>query len=232
MSVTDPIGEQTLSVMSQASHYNYWLFSQVRPFLSSPLVEVGAGIGNFLPLFTASGLQTTAVDYNSEYLAKIKKEYDVDTCQFDLQKVSVPQVLYQKFNSAVSLNVLEHIPNISQAMKNIYSMLKPGGTAVILVPSFNLAYNKFDKGLGHVKRYSIPEINNLAKKAGFTIQKSYYINPLGLLGWIVFGLVSPKDTFSENPVKIFDYISRPFLFLERFIHPPVGISLITVLKKL
>lgn len=227
----DPVGALTLSVMSEATYYNRWLFSQIRPFLLSPVVEVGAGIGNFLPWFIESGLKVTAVDYNLKYLDQIKKVYNIDTCLFDLQQTSTPQRLYQKFDSAVSLNVLEHIPNISQAMNNIYSMLKSGGVAVILVPSFNLAYNRLDRNLGHVKRYSIPEINSIAKRSGFKIVKSYYINPLGLMGWIVSGLILRKESLSSGPVKLFDIVSRPFLALERFIHPPIGISLITILKK-
>ena len=227
----DPVGKKTLDVMSHATYYNRWLFSQIVPYLKSPLVEVGSGTGNFLPMYIQSGLKTTAIDFNSEYLKIIKSNYGIDTYQFDLQKSQVPQILYKKFNSAVSLNVLEHIPNITQAMKNIFDMLAPSGTAFILVPSTPWAYNRLDKNLGHVKRYTIPQINSIAKRAGFQVIKSYYINPLGLIGWLVSGFILRNDNLRAGPVKLFDIISRPFLFLETFIHPPIGLSLITILKK-
>ncbi|MEK9200629.1 MAG: class I SAM-dependent methyltransferase, partial [Patescibacteria group bacterium] len=227
----DPVGKKTLDVMSHATYYNRWLFSQIVPYLKSPVVEVGAGTGNFLSFLVGHGFKTTAIDQHLEYLKSIQKTHSVEVYEFDLQKSILPSGLYKKFNSAISLNVLEHIPNISQAMKNIFDMLAPSGTAFILVPSTPWAYNRLDKNLGHVKRYTIPQINSIAKRAGFQVIKSYYINPLGLIGWIVSGLIMRNNNLTSGSVKLFDIISRPFLFIEKFVHPPLGLSLITILKK-
>jgi SAM-dependent methyltransferase len=64
-----------------------------------------------------------------------------DICTFNPNK---------KYDLIVSVSTLEHLPteNLDQAIKNIKSLLKPGGKAVITVPvGFNYYFNenRFDK---------------------------------------------------------------------------------------
>ncbi|MBI2008200.1 class I SAM-dependent methyltransferase [Candidatus Amesbacteria bacterium] len=228
----DPVGQRTLEVMSRAEYYNSWLYSLIHPWLKGNLAEVGAGVGNFLGLFLRDGFAVTAIDKNSVYLRQISRTYPkVTTFQLDLESPTVPIGFLNHFDTVVSLNVLEHVPNISQAIKNIYAMLKPGGTAIILVPAFNFAYSSLDKNLGHVKRYSITQINNLTAQVCFQKIKSFYINPAGLIGWFIIGKVFQRVSIPLMSVRFFDTAFRPFLWLERYIHFPIGLSLITIVQK-
>ena len=228
----DPVGQHTLEVMSQAQHYNSWLFNMIKPWLKGSVAEVGAGVGNFVGFFLKSQLTITAIDINPTYLQRLSRTHQkVTTFQFDLESSSVPTSLLNRFDTVVSLNVLEHLPNISRALKNISAMLKPGGLAIILVPTFNFAYSPLDKNLGHVKRYSIGQIRDLTNRAGFQEIKSFYINPIGLLGWFIIGKILKRGTIPPTSVRIFDMVFRPVLWLEKYLHFPFGLSLITVVQK-
>ncbi|TSC88378.1 MAG: type 12 methyltransferase [Microgenomates group bacterium Gr01-1014_16] len=229
---SDPVGEQTLEIMNQAEYYNQWLYSLIRPWISGKVAEAGVGTGNFLNFFKRDNISITAIDINPSYLHQIARTHPKeDIFQFDLQSSILPARLRSKFDTVVTLNVLEHVPKISQAIKNIYAMLKPGGKAIILVPAFNFAYSSLDKNLGHVKRYSIGQINGLTRREGFQEIKSFYINPAGLIGWFIIGKILKKGSIPLMSVKFFDIAFRPILWLERRVHFPIGLSLIIIVQK-
>lgn len=229
---SDPIGRQTLEVMGQAEYYNQWLYSLVRPWISGRVAEAGAGTGNFLNFFTRDKLSITAIDINSSYLRQIARTHPkVAVFQVDLQNPTLPVRLRGKFDTVITMNVLEHIPNITHAIVNLHRLLKPGGNIIILVPAFNFAYSSLDKHLGHVKRYTHSEVSELLKKSGFTSLAYRYINPIGLLGWLIAGKVLKKTILTPGLIRIFDHFSPAFLWIEKYIHFPIGLSVVCIAKK-
>lgn len=228
----DPVGHHTLEVIGQAKHYNNWLYSLIRPWLSGSVIEAGVGTGNFLGFFIKDKFSVTAIDIDSSYLRSVQRAYPgVVTYKYDLESLSVPTNLYYKFDTVVTLNVLEHVPNITQAIKNLHDMLKPNGKIIILMPAFNFAYCSLDKHLGHVKRYTHSEINKLLIKSGFTPLAHTYINPVGLLGWFIAGKVLKKPILTPGLIRIFDLLSPTFLWIEKYIHFPIGLSVVCIAKK-
>lgn len=228
----DQYGQSTLETMANARRYNDWLYGLISPWIKGVVGDVGAGIGNFLQMYKKDNFSVTAIDYNDSYLKKIRDSHpEVKTFLFDLQSKSTPAGLLSSFDSVVSLNVLEHVPDISKALENIKSMLKPQGNAIILVPAFNFAYSSLDKNLGHIKRYTKKDLRYLINRAGLKEITSFYTNPIGLVGWFVFGKILKFPTIPKKSVSIFDWIFSPVLFIEKVIHPPFGLSLILVAQK-
>lgn len=230
--MNDPVGAKTLDIMSKAKNYNRWLFNQIRPWLTSPVAEVGAGTGTFTKMMSDSGLIVTAIDQNLQYLINIKKDDpNISTLEIDMGK-TIPSGLRSRFSSVIALNVIEHITNDGQAIANIYSMLKPSGRFVMLVPAHMWAYGTLDKNLGHVRRYDSPSLIQLLKSAGFKILQKNYTNTLGLLGWLINGIIFRRSIIPESQLKIFDFIFSPFLFLEKYLPSPIGLSLLVVAQKI
>src|SRR5207302_1798418 len=58
------------------------------------------------------------------------------------------------FDLIVCMNVLEHIEDDYRALRHMLSLLRPGGTLFLLVPSHDLLYSDFDRASGHYRRYS------------------------------------------------------------------------------
>lgn len=228
----DVIGKETLDVMQKADFYNAWVFGLIRPFISGSTAEVGSGIGLFAGKIHALTKQVTALDINDEYLQLIKNKYPaVDTFNFDLQSPTVPARLINKFDTIVAINVLEHVPNLSVALKNISVMLKSGGKLVVLIPSFQFAYGIMDKNLGHYRRYTKQSFMPFLKHAGFEEQSCRYINFWGLWGWWFNGRVLHRSKISGSQVKFFDVVFRPWLLLERYVKLPLGLSLVSISEK-
>lgn len=231
--MNDIVGSKTLEVMGEASTYNDWILDTIRPNLQGNIVELGAGIGTFSKKISDLGYPTTALDYNLEYLNKIKASNPkIETILFDAQAAKLPLSLKSKFDTLITLNVLEHLKDDDRAIDHIYQMLKANGQLVALVPAFKQVYSGLDKNLGHFRRYDKDSFVNLLTKYGFEIKDVRYINPLGLVGWFVAGKIFGQSTLKKSQVGLFDIIVRPILFLEKYIRFPFGISLFVVAKKI
>jgi ubiquinone/menaquinone biosynthesis C-methylase UbiE len=78
-----------------------------------------------------------------------------DACALPLADGSVDAV--------VSANLLEHVPDDRQALREIARILRPGAMATLVVPAGPRTYDYYDRFLGHERRYARGE---LAAKCG------------------------------------------------------------------
>lgn len=229
----DYIGARTLEVMSTAPAYNLWLFKQISPFLSGQVCEIGAGTGTFTQMLIDSGLSVTAVDIDTAYLKLITDKLpQAKILKLDLEASSLPRNLHGKFDTIVAINVIEHLSNDVKTLSHLYNLLRHGGKAIILVPAHPFAFSPFDQNLGHYRRYTHSGLINSFTSSGFRIISIKHINILGLLGWVWYGKILRQPILPAGPVKLFNYISQPFLSLERLINSPIGLSLICVAQKI
>ncbi len=222
----DIVGKKTLEVMSQAVFYNKWLFKQIGPWVKGDILEVGAGIGNFTELLKEKG-RVTALDFNKDYIKILKKMLGGRAGFGDIEK---GKYFFKngKFDAIICMNVLEHIKNDEKALKNMFNLLKKGGRLILLVPAHSFAYSGLDHDLGHFRRYNRNMVERKMKMAGFKIEKAFYLNVFGLLGWWFNGKVLRKRNILSGQLKIFDTIAQPILKIEEKMRPPFGLSVVTV----
>ena len=87
------------------------------------------------------------------------------------------------FDSAVLINVLEHIPDDSGALRVIYEGLRPGGTLAVFVPAYEALYSEFDRSIGHFRRYRRSTLATALSHAGFDVPAAHYVNAPGTFAW-------------------------------------------------
>ncbi len=227
----DWVGSKSLEIMKSATSYNKWVFSFIEPYISGDILEIGGGIGNFTPLLLNNG-RVVSIDIRKEYLPKIKK-VTKGLAQVGLGDIEKNKYWFggKKFDSAICLNVLEHIDDHKKALRNMYGLLKKGGYLCLLVPAHQLFFGKMDENLGHYRRYSKNSLKTLLRNTGFKIIKTKYLNPLGGLGWLLNSRVTKRKMVPVNQVKFFDWFARPFLLLEKYYDPPFGLSVLIIGKK-
>lgn len=227
-------GISTLEVLVEAENYNNWIAHQIEPHLSVPVLEIGAGTGNLTnKCLKKRPLHVT--DSDEGLINHLKKKFsnkkNIFVQKLDITK-KIPDHFVNFFSSVYAINVLEHIENDQKALKNIFKLIKPKGKLILLVPAKKLAYTKLDKELGHHRRYEKEELVNKIENAGFTIEKIYFFNIVGLISWYVRDKVNRNNVhLKPHHIAIFDSIV-PFLRkIESLISIPMGISLIAVAKK-
>lgn len=229
-------GKENLEVLSRADNFTDWMYSEIKPFLKGNILEIGSGMGTYSKKIINDfrGSKIVLSDIDEGYINDLKKNENGDVSvlkinienEQDFKNISIP------VNSVFALNVLEHVQNDEQALKNIYRKLSPGGRLVILVPAHKFLFNEIDKGVDHFRRYSKKDILEKVSRTGFRLNKIFYFNFPSMFGWYWTGNIMKRSAISGGSVALFDKLV-PFLrFFEKYIlRNKIGISLIAVLEK-
>ena len=92
--------------------------------------------------------------------------------QFDLTRCPLETA---SVDAVVLLNVLEHIEDDEQAVRQVFRILKPGGVAAIEVPAGPHLYDIYDRKLMHFRRYRLRQLSLLVRRAGFAILQASHL---------------------------------------------------------
>lgn len=86
--------------------------------------------------------------------------------------------LPNSIDAVICLDVLEHLPDDTKGIAEIKRILKPGGIAIIFVPTFMSLWSVTDEVSHHYRRYRLPEIAKKFRSEELTILRSSYFNTL------------------------------------------------------
>lgn len=159
-------------------------------------LDVGTGRGDGTHVISQKK-KTVGIDFGMRSLKIAAKKNDTliqaDACNLPFKS--------DIFESATCLDVIEHIPNAEKAVREIYSVLKPGGCLILETPQSEIMWVKkigvilslpFYKARGvarrllgghKVKKHSQPYdktipllmIEEIIISAGFMIEKEKYV---------------------------------------------------------
>lgn len=227
-------GLSTLEVLEWAHNYNRWIAECFLPYIESPAIEIGAGIGNITSYFLSKRpLFITDRDFAlvGHLGEKFSGKKEIKTIRFDIEK-NPPRKFLSYFSSVIGINVLEHIEDDIKALENSRTILKKDGRLMLFVPAKKFAYTRLDKELGHFRRYEKAEIIDKLSKSGYGIEKIYYFNIVGLLSWFVRDKISKSYHLKPYQISIFNSIVPILKRLENIYNPPIGISLVVHARKI
>lgn len=181
------------------------------------ILEIGSSSGYLLQEIKASFPESFLIgsDCIPEPLEKIaQKRPDIPLIQFDLVNCPLPD---KSVDIVVALNVLEHIREDADALKQIYRILKPGGYAIIEVPANQDLYDFYDEQLKHFRRYNLRELCDLAKNSHFKIVNATH---LGFFLYPFFSVIKKRNkkmgNYNENQKK--DLVKKQIAFGGKVIH--------------
>lgn len=228
----DSYDKDTLESMSQAIWYNQWTVDQFKKSLHGDILEVGCGVGNFTSQLLNFG-EISAIDINEDYLKHTKRLIG-SRGQVGFGDIEKGNYFFKnkKFDTVVSLNVLEHIQDDKAALSNLFNLLKRGGKLILVVPSQKFLYGEIDKSIGHFRRYEKTELVRKLRSVGFEIIKSKKLNFLGAIGWFIAGKIFKEKKIKKGNIKIFNLIAPFLLSLENLVEPPLGISILVVAQRI
>jgi hypothetical protein len=109
-------------------------------------------------------------------------------------------------------------------------VLSPGGRAIILVPQGMWNFGTLDEVLGHERRYSREDLENLAEKCGLRIVKMVGFNRAGTIPWFLNGRLLRRRTFGLVQIKLLNLLSPLFRRVDRRLPIP-PLSLIAVMER-
>ena len=96
---------------------------------------------------------------------------------------------------------------------------------MLMVPAMQFLFGSLDSAFGHYRRYTKQSISKIARTAGFSIEKTEYVNIIGMLGWFLFGKIMKSKNLPQQLCGRFN-LMIPLLKLERPIAYFFGLSVI------
>lgn len=226
--------KHSLDKIANLQKANRWIFETIEPYLGDTILDAGCGCGTITNFFL-SRKDVVAVDIDEFHLAEFKNRYASKFNNIRIHKCDLTDMsalnLNGMFDSIVCLNTLEHIVKDELVLDNFHSILKPSGKLIISVPACKFLFNSIDVTLGHVRRYNKKELSLKLSMHGFAVEKIFYFNLFGLLGWLVTGSILRKSELPVGPLSIFDALVPVFRRVESFIRIPIGSSLFAICKK-
>jgi SAM-dependent methyltransferase len=230
--------EYSLESLSEAVHYNAFVYSLMRPYLGESVLELGAGIGNQTPFLLEDGRHVLAIDIDERLVnvhrQRVMARPNLRTASVSIQHLAEDLRLANTFDSVVSSNVLEHIPDglDREVVAAMRGLLKKGGHSIHWVPACESIYGSLDESFKHVRRYTKASAEALFVRAGFEIVSCEFWNMLGFVGWWFSGRVLRIRRISKASALIFDRFVMPMVSaIEPLIPRPFGQSLLIVGKK-
>ncbi len=222
--------------VEKAVRYRRWVLDQASPHLGKRILEVGAGVGNITADLLVSSDRVVALDVSEVYLRELQRRLGptsdaLRTLVLSLDDGGLSQALAEeKLESALLLNVLEHIEDEQRALRNLSRALVSGASVVIQVPAHGWLYGEADRALGHVRRYSPASLEDALYRSGLTLERIWQFNTLGVAGWFVSGRLRRETMFSELQLLVYEALVP----LQRLVEPirgvPLGLSLTAVAR--
>ena len=214
---------------SSTPNYADWIVSMLEPHLGRRVLEIGAGHGTITARLAIDGRQVVATDLSERCLVELKERFEGHPA-VEVRHATVDDLTVDDpYDSVVLVNVLEHIEDDLEVLKQIYARLRPGGKVVIFAPALEALYSRFDDEIGHVRRYRRSQLATTLSRAGFAVPEARYVNMPGAAAWWVLsrqlGLTPTKSYFAST----FDRLCVPAIRrFEARRQPPFGQSLLCV----
>lgn len=205
------------------------------------IADVGCGFGANIPFLRQYG-DVVGLELNPEAHEKINNKWG-SSVEMVLWKS--PEKVNYKFDLILMADVLEHIPNDSEAIDWVYEHLREGGYAIFTVPAHQFFWSEMDEVVHHYRRYSYQSFQSLFDSHKFEwIKLSFYnffLFPIKILFVIVTRLkryLLPKQekrSYNDVPPVVVNTIFKYILYFEskliQFLSLPFGISIVAILKK-
>lgn len=139
------------------------------------LVDCGAGTGRFVRE-ASQHCRAIAVDDHEESLAIARKYLGEDA----VRRGSCTALPFPDDSADIvtALDVIEHVEDDRAAAREMWRILKPGGSLVVTVPAFQALWSDWDVILHHFRRYRRGPLRDLLAGSGFEVQRCAYINVL------------------------------------------------------
>ena len=217
---------RVLESLGTATRYTDWLVEIIRPHLGDDPIEIGAGLGDHARRWLDDAVpRITVTERDPELAATLRRRFERDS-RVTVRELDVLDAEPGEHSAAVLLNVLEHIDDDVAALRRARVLAE---RVVVLVPAFPFAMSRFDREIGHHRRYTKSTLSAAAQAAGLTVDVLDYVNALGLIGWTVgmkFLRLEPRE---GKLLSVWDHHVVPIARrLEEARKPAFGQSLLLV----
>jgi len=145
-----------------------------------------------------------------------------------------------EFDLVLATDVIEHVDDDALAVAEIARILKPGGVALITVPTFRCLWGLQDEVAKHKRRYRKSELLALVASSGMQIEREYYFNyllfiPIWLARRVIrlFGPALKSEAEVNSPVvnRLLSIVFAADTITAPILRVPFGVSALVLARK-
>lgn len=204
-----------LEIFEKTIFFQKYTLILIKKFMSGSVFEVGAGLGSFTKHYHKLFKRVLLNDADKSNLRILKNRYS----HFNNIKIisSKIQNVKSQFETIIYNNVLEHIGNDVLEITNAMKKLKKNGHLIIFVPAHQNLFSKFDKAIGHHRRY---DLNFFRAKhfKNYKIKKLVYVDSVGYLLYFLNKIFFSQQVYpSKFKVLLWDRIFCPISIILDFL---------------
>lgn len=204
LGMTTYIGQE-LDLFAKATRWKSYLARQVEPFLGDRVLEVGAGIGGMTKFLNhGSPSCWMCLEPDSGLLARVIEQVESGDLPGNIQTCThMDQVETDAWDTALYMDVLEHIEDDAGELQRVVQRLKSGGHLVVLSPAHPFLFTPFDESIGHYRRYTRTSLRSVTP-AGATLVRLRYLDSVGFFASLANRLLLRQSMPTERQVLVWD----------------------------
>lgn len=143
------------AIRNDAAGFNYqtkrdWFINHLRA-INGRMLDIGCNVGNLAFLLRQQDISPQQLDYLgidiAEKSVKCAKSRDIQGAVFQVGNALELDFPNESFDAVTLVEVIEHIPNQPQAIREATRVLKPGGLLLLSTPNSECAPWIFDERL-------------------------------------------------------------------------------------
>ncbi|EKE06755.1 MAG: methyltransferase type 11 [uncultured bacterium] len=198
-------------------------------------LDVGCGTGAVLKFLQDASYKAKGIDFSDTALRYCKSR-GLDVQYGIATKIPMPD---NSFDIITALDVVEHIEDDKNVIKELYRVLKPGGICIITVPAHMWLWSYHDVSLHHKRRYSKNSLKQLANLVSQDFFISWFhmfiLIPVTFVRFFGKLLKNNKSDVGKSSWLVNFVMSIVYFFelglFSLFGRIPFGTSLVLVIKK-
>ena len=187
---------QTAERVSQRDTSDNYVFQrsilayvEAAKIVSGKVLEIGTGSGYGIEVIASNTDKFVTIDKFESDVASNKElsgDNDVEFVQMNVPPLK--GIDDNSFDYVITFQVIEHIKNDNEFVKEIYRVLKPGGKLIVSTPNIKMSITR---NPWHIREYTVSEFGALLGKHFSTVDK---------LG--VFGNHKVMEYYNENKKSV------------------------------
>jgi SAM-dependent methyltransferase len=213
-----------LDLFAGATVWKGYIRDQIRPYLGSDVLEVGAGLGGSTKAFCRGderrwvGLEPDPA-LAGRLEAEIRSGALPKCCEARVGTLAdlAPS---ETFDTILYMDVLEHIEDDRGEVARASAVLRPGGHIIALSPAHQWLFTPFDRAIGHYRRYDRRGFGAL-KRDGLETVRLVYLDSIGFFASLANKLVLRSASPTASQIAFWD---RALVRLSKVVDPILGHS--------
>ena len=172
-------------------------------------IDMGGGCGGWLEYVqrhAPSLFQTLDLgDSSMRALVLAEPVVGPSATRYQIDLLDLPWT--EEWDVVFLLDVLEHIPDHAEVLRQVRRSMRPGGLLFVTTPALKFFWTHNDEVVRHQRRYSKPDFRSLAELVGLQLLRAEYFMFL-LSPVLLFSRALLRPPRSATPEQLLEHFAR------------------------